>query len=245
MTAQNRQRLRALIQPRNRAMVLHLPGELLRQADEAFEKRPFLAAGLALRAAALEILLICPLRISNLLGLRLDQHLQRMNPDRPKRISHFIIPEHEGKNELPLEWPVPRETSDLLARFLTVYRPLITPPGNPYLFPGKDLIPRSVSGMARPIQLPIKSEVGIDVNPHLLRAFAGWNYLKSHPGHYETVRRVLNHKSIETTINFYCGLEAEFAAEHFDATVLRDRKATKSLAAGAFRRNRTRGHKNQ
>jgi integrase len=240
MTAKNRQRLRAMVQPRNRAMVLHLPRELMRQADALLETRPEDAAGLALSAAALEILIICPLRISNLIGLRLDQHLQRIDPARTRRVSHFVIPEHEGKNNMPLEWPVPRESADLLERYITLYRPLIAPQGNVHLFPGKGKNARSRTGMSRPLCQPIKREIGIDVNPHLLRAFAGWNYLKDNPGAYETVRRILNHKSIETTVNFYCGLEAEFAAEHFDATVLRERKATRDVAAGAFRRNRTR-----
>jgi integrase len=32
-------------------------------------------------------------------------------------------------------------------------------------------------------------------------------YLKDHPGDYETVRRFLGHRSIRTTVKFYCGLE--------------------------------------
>ena len=32
-------------------------------------------------------------------------------------------------------------------------------------------------------------------------------WLKYHPGDYETVRRFLGHRNIQTTINFYCGLE--------------------------------------
>jgi polyphosphate glucokinase len=39
--------------------------------------------------------------------------------------------------------------------------------------------------------------------------------LKHHPGDYETVRRVLGHRSIQTTIKFYCGLETIAATEQF------------------------------
>jgi len=37
---------------------------------------------------------------------------------------------------------------------------------------------------------------------------------------YETVRRVLGHKDIRTTIQYYVGLEVEFAARKFDSVVL-------------------------
>jgi hypothetical protein len=39
--------------------------------------------------------------------------------------------------------------------------------------------------------------------------------LKHHPGDYETVRRLLGHKNIQTTIKFYCGLETIAATEQF------------------------------
>jgi hypothetical protein len=32
-------------------------------------------------------------------------------------------------------------------------------------------------------------------------------WLKHNPGDYETVRRMLGHRNIQTTITFYCGLE--------------------------------------
>ncbi len=54
------------------------------------------------------------------------------------------------------------------------------------------------------------------MNPHLFRHFAGWNYLKAHPGDYETVRQLLGHKSINTTIVFYTGIEVIAAHERYD-----------------------------
>jgi hypothetical protein len=38
---------------------------------------------------------------------------------------------------------------------------------------------------------------------------------RHHPGNYETVRRVLGHRDIQTTIRFYCGLETMQATEEF------------------------------
>jgi hypothetical protein len=65
---------------------------------------------------------------------------------------------------------------------------------------------------------------------------AAWRHLKRCPGAYETVRQILGHRSIDTTIAYYTGLEAEFAAIDFDAAVLAERRATRALATNAFRR---------
>jgi len=50
---------------------------------------------------------------------------------------------------------------------------------------------------------------------HQFRHAAAAVYLKHHPGDYETVRRLLGHRDIQTTIKFYCGLETIAATEEF------------------------------
>ena len=70
----------------------------------------------------------------------------------------------------------------------------------------------------------------------MLRSYAAWFFLKEHPGEYETVRRILGHRDIKSTIAYYTGLEAEFAAHKFDATVLKARRETPSLAKALFNR---------
>jgi hypothetical protein len=45
--------------------------------------------------------------------------------------------------------------------------------------------------------------------------------LKHHPGDYETVRRILGHRSIQTTNKFYCGLETIHANKKFGDIVRR------------------------
>jgi integrase len=50
---------------------------------------------------------------------------------------------------------------------------------------------------------------------HQFRHAAAAVYLKHHPGNYETVRRLLGHRDIQTTIKFYCGFETIAATEAF------------------------------
>ena len=40
-------------------------------------------------------------------------------------------------------------------------------------------------------------------------------YLRHHPGAYEVVKRLLGHRNMQTTINFYCGLETVQANQDF------------------------------
>ncbi|MBM4073226.1 MAG: site-specific integrase [Planctomycetes bacterium] len=74
-------------------------------------------------------------------------------------------------------------------------------------------------------------EAGLKMNPHLFRHAMAKIYLDRNPGDYETIRRLLGHKSIETTIRFYCGAEQESAIRHFQDKVL-------SLGTSVVRLNR-------
>jgi integrase len=55
----------------------------------------------------------------------------------------------------------------------------------------------------------------LEITPHQFRHAAAAIFLKHRPGEYETVRRLLGHRNIRTTVNFYCGLETIHATEAF------------------------------
>ena len=68
---------------------------------------------------------------------------------------------------------------------------------------------------------------GFTINPHLYRHLAAYFYLPDHPGDYETIRRLLGHKSLETTLMFYADFERLTASRRFAENVLERRlKAT-------------------
>ena len=233
MTEKNRQRLRALIQDKPRAMLLHLPGELMKRAKRSRDN-PTEAARYASLAVALEILIICPLRRHNLCSLELHRHLQRPDP-RKARIGHISLSAGEVKNDETIDWPVPIESSSLIEVYERDFRPLVAAPGNRFLFPGIGDQPRSEQGLANALCSLIRREIGVEFNLHLARHFAAWSYLRHYPGEYEVLRRVLGHKDVATTIAYYTGLE-ELATKRFDHVVLQDRKATQALASYAFRK---------
>lgn len=132
LTEKNMRRLRGLMQPRVRAMLLSFPQELMRRAADTALTSPA-AARLAMYAVAAEILLVCPMRRKNLTELRVDQHLYRPAP-RLQRLTHLLIRSDEVKNETAIEWELPNESTRLIEHFLPRHQLHLVDPGNPYLF---------------------------------------------------------------------------------------------------------------
>ncbi len=232
LTEKNTRRLRALMQPRVRAMLLWFPRELMRQASVP-GLQPRAAARLAMYAVAMEVLLVCPMRRGNLAALRLDRHLHQPDPRR-RGFTHIVLNATEVKNDRGVHWPIPLESRELLDIYLTQHRPHLVMPGNPYLF-GADSKQRSSQHLGEWLSREVTKRIGVEFNVHLARHFAAWNFLRVNPGQYEVVRQVLGHRTIAVTIRHYVGLEADSAAEQFDRTVLRDRQASRAIATQAFR----------
>jgi integrase len=233
MTSKNEKRVRALLEPRAKAMLLHLPRELMRRAQDA--AKPEAAARLAMYAVALEILLVCPMRRKNLVELSITRNLHRPDPSKG-RISHLKLAPDEVKNEEPLHWPVPPESARLIETYINRYRPVLASGDNDFLFPGRGNGPRAIQQLADWLSKTVTREVGAEFNVHLARHFAAASYLARYPGQYEMVRRLLGHKNIQTTISAYVSFAVDAAAQRFDAIVLQDRQALRSAAAEGFRR---------
>jgi integrase len=249
MTEKNRERLRALIQEVPRLKLLNFPEELVRRALGVPGPRGIKTlmgraspngltsvaqARLVGLAVAIEILLTFPMRRSNLAGLRLDKHLQWLNPGKP--VSHIFLSASEMKNRNGMQFPLIEETASLIEVYLRDFRPVLAEPGNPYLFPVPGLKGRSAHELAISIKSIINEELGLTVNVHLMRHFAAWLHLNRHPGDYETVRQVLGHKSLRVTVACYTGLELDAAARLFDSTVLQERAETRTVAQAVFAR---------
>jgi site-specific recombinase XerD len=226
-----RNALRQLAAPRARAILLALPEHLARTArDESLAR---IERARLLRAAVMiERLLRCPMRLSNLQGLRLDRHIQYL--DGPRRPSHITIDGREVKNGECLDFPIPREAGDLIQTYLRDARPLLAEPGNQYLFPGLGAAPLSTDQLRVEFQSKVEGATSVAVYPHLMRAFAGLLFLEAHPGNYEMLRRILGHRDVETTVRYYTGLERELAFKLSNAALLRQRHATRAMGAAAL-----------
>ena len=234
MSSKNRERLRRLVEPRTRAMLLHLARHWMRKAADPKMRRKD-AACHALYATALEILLVCPLRRENLGELDILLSFHRDNGGRG-RMTRLRVPASKVKNGVEIDWPLPTDSSRLIDTYLRKYRPvLLKDAGNSWLFPGRGLGHRNTHELGITLSERVTAEIGAKVHTHLFRHFAAWNFLSENPGQYEIARQALGHKEIETTIAFYAGLEADAAARHFDNSALRVKARTRAVADAAFR----------
>ena len=216
LTEKNRDMLRQLDSPEVLKKLLDLPQKLVRQSKKLpTDKRKAIAVQLAL---AIELLTMAPMRISNLASLRLDTHVQRIG--RRKQNVIITLAEGEVKNEVPLEFPLPSHSAKLLDFYLTEYHPHLAGGDSPWLFPGgKDDHKKPVT-LSDQLTKVIFKKTGIQMTPHQFRHLAAKLILQQNPDAYETVRRLLGHQSLKTTLNFYLDMCSHAAVRSYDETIL-------------------------
>ena len=170
-------------------------------------------------SVAIEILMFAPMRISNLQGLRLDEHISwqagRM------RIN---IPRQQVKNDQALDFLLPESVSKRVKRYIDDWRPYLTTPANPFLFPGRNGKPKDRTCLHNQIESTLWNEAGIRLTPHQFRHAAAKILLDAKPGHYEVVRKVLGHKSLTTTYSHYAGAETQAAISLYDDVIIQHRQ---------------------
>ncbi len=170
-------------------------------------------------SVAIEILMFAPMRISNLQCLRLGEHISwqagRM------RIN---IPRQQVKNDEALDFLLPETVSNRIKQYIDDWRPYLTAPANPYLFPGRNGKPKDSTALRNQIENALWNEAGIRLTPHQFRHAAAKILLDAKPGHYEVVRKVLGHKSLTTTYSHYAGAETQAAINLYDDIIIQHRQ---------------------
>jgi integrase len=218
MVDKNRERLRPFKDPRQLDIFLALPGRLL-TAARALAEPTKAEARLAQHAIALEIFTVAPLRISNIAALEVGRTLILT-----ETTGHIVVPRAEVKNAIDIEIPLPRTTLKMIKLYLKRFHPLLAPLGCAMLFPSADGGHKRSPVLGTQLRQRIRGECGLDFNAHLFRHLAAYIFLRENPGQYGTVKLLLGHKDIDTTINTYCGLEADAAFASY-ASIIGARRA--------------------
>lgn len=217
LTRKNMAVVRAFKDPGNRERLKRLPGKLF---DEALAERdaPVRAAVKAQLALAIQILLVAPMRLGNLAALSLDENLVQVGKD----TYHLVFPAQDVKNHVPLEYPLPQMVNEMMGLYLGVFRPRLVRAESSWLFPGEAKGHKNKGTLSEQIIERIEGELSIHVTPHQFRHLAAAFILEKDPANYEFVRRILGHKNLQTTINFYVGLETVEAVRKFAEIALED-----------------------
>jgi len=228
MTDKNRERLRPFKDPMVLRSFLGLSDKLLAKAAKGRagarargrnvpSTRPAL---LVQQAVMHDLLLWAPMRIENLCQLHLDRHLV-FNDAGAKGAIRLVIPAQEVKNGVALEYLLPMRAARLLTRYIEGERhEILQTADEGWLFPSTARGHKHKATMQEQITKTAQRYCGIAINPHLYRHIAAYLHLRRHPDDIETVRRILGHKRIETTLSFYAEMDRDRASQRYVDGVL-------------------------
>lgn len=222
LTEKNKRRLRQFDDPANVRRFFDLPQVLLQEA-ERYDEGNLRGARLAMAALMVDLLTYAPIRAANLAGLDIEKHLWHSGSGR-KGQTHLVIPGEEVKNGQALEFVLSASTRNLLSKYIDLYRPALVKTSCSCLFPRRDGSPISTAAVLALIKSIGRRYAGLELTPHLFRHITSKLFLQDNPGGYETVRRTLGHKTINTTTAYYTGLETAADIRHFDQTILNIRE---------------------
>ena len=213
LTERNQAKIRQFGDDQNIRRLIMLPANVV---EELRPEQPTLGEAIVVQSAlAVSILLAAPVRAKNLASIDIKKHIHRVSETN----CYLVFPDHQVKNKVDLEYPLPLATIELLDLYLKVYRPLLLAEETDALFISRSGRQKTAAELGAQIPRFIKDYLGIDLNLHLFRHLAAFLFLKKYPGEFETVRKLLNHKSSRTTVKFYTELNNIEAFKRFDEIV--------------------------
>jgi integrase len=186
-------------------------------------------------ALAIEILIFAPIRRKNLVEVRLDRNLINIGSGRHRRVMLYFAPD-DVKNSQEIEIELQASTIEHLDRYVQEVRPLLADTSSPYLFPGETGSHKSAYLLSEQISKLTATEIGVRITAHQFRHVVGFLFLAGNPGGHEVVRRLLGHKSIETTLQFYAGMETTEAFGHYERFISERRR---EASCSSIRRPKT------
>ena len=163
-------------------------------------------------ALALNILCYIPLRLQNLVPLTFDVHL--FVRAEANAVSSLEIAAPKVKNKTDMAFDIPRRTAKMLIEYRDRIAPKIIGRRPDRLFVNADGSPKSQSTVAWLIKTYAKRRAGVVLTSHQFRHLSAKVLLDAEPGSFETVRQLLGHKSLKTTVGAYAGIDSRRAARH-------------------------------
>jgi integrase len=219
LTDKNIAFLRQVLTPGIWGRVVKLPQVLMAHARARQDSSPVRAAVTAQLAVAIAILAFAPVRIGNLAVARLDFNL--IKPGGPESDYWLVFPDYDVKNRVKLEYPLDQYVTAIINEYVHDFRPtLLRGRNDDSLFPGQFRGAKGKICLSGQITERIYQETGLRMTAHQFRHAAGAIVLMRRPGEYELVRRLLGHRSLQTTVNAYIGLDGIQARKIFAELVL-------------------------
>jgi integrase len=220
LTDKNTALIRQVLTPGVWNRVVKLPQDLMSTARSQRSSAPLKAAVTAQLAVAIAILTVAPVRLANLVAIRLGLNL--IKPGGPDSNYWLTFPDYDVKNRVTLEYPLQQYLKRMIGEYVHDFRPIVLRGRNDdWLFPGQRGGAKASNLFSGQIKNRIYQTTGLRMTVHQFRHAAGALILQSRPGEYELVRRLLGHRNVQTTINAYIGLENIHASEIFSNIVMK------------------------
>ena len=159
-----------------------------------------------------DILLTRAPRSSNVIEARLDWIAFQDG----KAVLSIPAPEVKGRKAGDPDYVVRLggRASQLMRKYIDKIRPILLHSDdkeNPYLFPRQEgggfKFNAPYRGILQRVTRQLHQHVGVQINPHLYRHLIGWIWLKESMDNLPRVQRLLGHKSLRTTVEYYAELD--------------------------------------
>jgi hypothetical protein len=218
LTDKNTALIRQVLTPGVWSRVVKLPQDLMSTARSQ-SSAPLKAAITAQLAVAIAILAVAPVRLANLVAIKLGSNL--IKPGGPDSNYWLVFPDHDVKNRVRLEYPLEQYLTRMIDEYVHDFRPILLSGRNDdWLFPGQRGGAKSNILFSGQITQRIHQMTGLRMTVHQFRHAAGALILRYRPGEYELVRQLLGHRNVQTTLSAYIGLENIHASEIFSKIVM-------------------------
>jgi integrase len=233
LTRKNRSLLTHFDDPAFVDRLLTFPQQLIQAAKNASNKRH--AASRARDAVAVELLLMCGMRLSNLASLRVGETIRKVGE---RRDAYWVVdlPAEQVKNRQPLRFRLPADSGRLIEWYLTNWHGYWCGPGVPWLFPAKDGEHVDPRLLTISIKRRARGYVGVEITCHQFRHLSSEIFLQAHPLELGVVSQHLGHRKLDTTRTYYAREQTRVATERYHEVLAR--KRAKALSRPRSKRRR-------
>jgi integrase len=163
-------------------------------------------------ALAIGILIYMPIRLQNLLSLEFETHLFIRTG--PAAKSTLELSNGEVKNDMDLAFEIPPQVVEMLVDYRDRIAPKIIGERPARLFVNVDGTPKTEKALGVLIANCARRRAGVTLTPHQIRHLSAKVLLDDQPGGFETVRQLLGHKNLQTTVHSYAGIDSRRAGRH-------------------------------
>jgi integrase len=178
-------------------------------------------------ALAVAILSYMPLRMQNLAALTFDIHL--FMHDGSRAISTLELAAGEVKNRRELAFDIPSEVAKMIVEYRNSIAPKVIGHRPDRLFVNPDGTPKHQGTVSAFITTTLRKRAGIVLTAHQFCHLSAKILLDAEPGSFETVRQLLGHASLNTTVGAYAGIDSRRAARHHQSLIEKARTSSKSI----------------